>query len=238
MSMLKGYAICFILLTGLVSSSAVNAEIVLATDFTDRKVDGSVVSDVSWYANGVSTTTSLTARSGSESLLFFDTEDAQGRFAVDHNLHREGEWYTDLTLSLNDNSMVTIESLSLDVMLFNNFGIAQPVQRDLDMKVELFAPDTTGSPLYSSSVYDIFLPDGENSDPIKAVTFSDVNLSMSNDVDYVFRITAFGEGVGTNAGLDRIEINGLVDVGTPSIALCTVLLSLLPGARRRVTRRG
>lgn len=212
-----------LLAAGLLMSLSANATVILSTDFDDRTVSGDTASDLAWVANGVTNPGALTvseAATLAPTLALFNTAGSQDRFAVDRNLHNEGSWFVDLDFNVQNNiSVINLESLSFDSMIFNNSGAVQGVQRDLDMGLELFA---NGVSLFADSIENIFAGNGTNNPISRLVSFdlSGQNLTQGND--YTLRLTASGAGPGNNAGFDNLNLSGTV-VSEPSMFMLMLL---------------
>lgn len=225
-----------LLVTGILASSAASATVILSTDFDGRTVSGNTASDLTWTTNGVTAPGVLAANSGSDSFSLFDTAAAQDRFAVDRNLHNEGNWFTDITFMMaNDFASVSLSSVSFDSIIFNNSGNVQGVQRDLDFTVELF-DDLALGPIFSYAQNNIFAANGSNSQPVKNISFDNLAVLLQQDTEYTLRITASGTGPGNNAGIDNFVLSGDVSPVPAPQAFALLALAIAGIAVRKAKR--
>ena len=191
--------------------SIASASIIAATDFNGRTVSGATASNLTWNLNGVTSPGDLTV-SAPDGL--FDTTAAQDLFAVNRNLHNEGDWMLDIGLDVLAGNDIALGVTTLDAFIFNNAGALQTVQRDLDLKFSLL--DSSFSMLAEESVLNIYANTGAISQP-RNVSFDFTGNTLAAGDMYYLRLTAFGQGPGNNAGIDNLTINGaLVPSPVPS----------------------
>jgi hypothetical protein len=216
-------------IVSLSSALSVNAEIILASDFTGTSGDPS---NISWTENGVEVTNTLDPQTTNFlSLELFDNY--SDLFAVDYNIHNEGTWFVDVLLTVSFLvSSIDLESLTLDASVFSNNGQFQINQRDLSLSLDIFE----GASSLFTSTADVFKRDNNNSGfvPTKSIGFDLSNITLFGGSEYIFRFTAFGNGGGNNAGFDNLVLNGtanssaLVNVPAPgSLALLMTSLVIL-----------
>ncbi|NDW17270.1 PEP-CTERM sorting domain-containing protein [Alteromonas genovensis] len=233
--MLKKLIQTTLAVVALSSALPANAAIILASDFTGTSGDPT---NVSWTESGVSVTNTLTPQTTSlTSIQLFDNFD--NVFAVDYNIHNEGTWFVDILLSTSsfvDN--IKLDSFSLDASIYNNRGQLQNVQRDFSLSLDIFE----GASSFFSSAVDVFNGDNNKSGftPVKAIEFDMSNLVLHGGTDYVFRLTAFGNGGGNNAGFDNLVLTGtatnssLLSVPAPgSLAILMTSLAILIFRKRK-----
>jgi hypothetical protein len=226
--LIAGLATGAFLLAGV---SCASATMIASTNFDGRTVSGPTASNLTWILNGVSATSSLTATHN-----LFDTVAAQNRFAVDRNLHSEGEWFLDISLNVLAENNIDLGLLSLDALIFNNAGNLQNMGRDLDLNFTLF--DSADNLLASVDNFNIFPPDGSITQP-QAVSFDFTGNTLAAGGLYSLKLTASGNGPGNNAGFDNLQINGeLSPASNPVPEPATMLffgtgLAGLVGIRRK-----
>jgi hypothetical protein len=203
--------------------SVSNAAIIASTDFGGRVVAGSTASSITWVTNGVASPGDV-----STDFTLFDTTDAQDKFAVDRNLHREGNWLALVSLLVGGNN-IFLGEVTLDAYIFNDSGNYQSVSRDLDIELSLLASDTS-TVIDSEQVLNIYPSSGSYS--IQNIDFDFTGNTLLAGTQYYLGINAFGQGPGNNAGFDNLTVNGTVP--EPSIiALFSLGLAGLGFARRR-----
>jgi hypothetical protein len=203
--------------------SVSNAAIIASTDFGGRVVTGSTASSITWVTNGVASPGDV-----STDFTLFDTTDAQDKFAVDRNLHREGNWLALVSLLVGGNN-IFLGEVTLDAYIFNDSGNYQSVSRDLDIELSLLASDTS-TVIDSEQVLNIYPSTGSYS--IQNIDFDFTGNTLLAGTQYYLGINAFGQGPGNNAGFDNLTVNGTVP--EPSIiALFGLGLLGLGFARRR-----
>lgn len=196
----------------LLFSASTHASIIFSSNLDGNNVSGTEMSNVSWYQDGVIGLGNLmveeaTAPAGAPALALFDTADSSNRFAVDRNLHNEGPWFVDFAFSVESSlAYISANSFSLDAMIFNNSGSVQGVQRLLDMTIELF--DSDMNLVASEDFFQIFESNGSYTDTQRQVTLSLSGTDLMGGEDYIFRVSAFGDGPGNNAGFDNIAFEG------------------------------
>ena len=166
--------------------------------------------------NGVSTNDSLTATHN-----LFNTTASQDLFAVDCNLHYEGQWSVDIHLNILAGNNIDLGLVSLDAYIFSNNGVLQTVGRDLDFNFTLF--DSDNNSLTSIDNINIFPADGFITQP-QAVSFDFTGNTLAAGESYYFKLTASGTGPGNNAGFDNLQINGELAPVAPVPGPATILL--------------
>ena len=206
-----------------------NASVILSSDFTGINGDAS---NVNWLQENVLVNSELEPLDSNENgLNLFNVGDF---FAVQRNLHTQGSWYIDIDFTVS----FLLEKLQLSNLMFDaiaiiNQGRLQQVQRDLSFSLNIM--DNSGS-LFSDT-FDVFVGDNNSSgfNPVAPVSFDLSSIELIGGGDYIFRLTAFGEGSGNNAGLDNLALNGtsvfdqsqVNAVPTPESATLLLLSSLL-----------
>lgn len=198
---------------------------IIATDFDARTVAGATASNITWIANGVADPGDITA-----SHNLFNTADAQGRIAVDRNLHNEGDWTLDIDLNVGGDN-VAMATVEFDAFIFSNGGVLQQNQRDLDLTVELL--DAGLNVLASESVSDVFANTGVAVQP-QHVSFDFTGNTLLANQLFTLRITASGAGPGNNAGIDNLLVLANTAVPEPT---SMVLISLAGAALLRRRRQ-
>lgn len=194
-------------------TASAQASLLFSSDFAGNSVSGTQMTDISWYQDGVMGLGNLnveeeTAPAGAPALSFFNTTASANRFAVDRNLHNEGSWFVDFAFSVDSTlAYIAADSFSLDALIFNNSGQIQNYQRQLSMTFELF--DNGMNLLASENFLQIFV-DAQSgySGPERAVSMSLGGKKLKGGESYLFRVTAFGDGIGNNAGIDNVAFEG------------------------------
>jgi hypothetical protein len=200
-----------------------NAAIIASTDFGGRVVTGNTASSITWVTNGVANPGDVSA-----DFNLFDTANAKDKFAVDRNLHSEGDWLALVSLLVGGNN-IFLGEVTLDAYIFNNGGNYQGVSRDLDLGLSLLGSDGS-TVIHSEQVLDIYPSSGLYS--IQNIGFDFTGNTLLAGTQYYLGINAIGQGPGNNAGFDNLTINGTVP--EPSIiALFSLGLAGLGFARRR-----
>lgn len=199
---------------------------IVSTDFNGRTVSGSTASNLTYVTNGVADPGDLTA-----SHNLFDTADAQNRFAVDRNIHNEGNWSVDVKLSVLGNA-IELANVTLDAFIFNNAGALQADQRDVDFTLELL--DAGLTVLDSDTVVDVYANSGSATQP-QNISFDLSGNTLAANTDFFLRLTSTGQGAGNNSGIDNFVVNGDLVPAVPEPATATLALFGLAGlaARRR-----
>jgi len=174
-------------------------EVILSTELTGRTVSGATASDIPWTTNGVADPGDLTATHP-----LFNTGDAQGRFAVDRNIHNEGDWSVDVPLGVQSDN-VSLADVAMDVFIYSNGGALQTSQRDVDILVELL--DSGLAVIDSDTALDIYANSGSAVQP-QGITLDFSGNELIANTDYTLRITATGQGSGNNAGIDNLNVTG------------------------------
>jgi hypothetical protein len=208
--------------------------VLLRTNFDGRTVSGNTASNLNWIRSGFDDPGDLTA-----SHALFDTSDAQGRFAVARNLHTDGNWSVDIPLTVDAANNAELSTLNLDVFIYNNAGDLQTSQRDVDFTAELL--DSAMTLLDSDTVLDIYANTGTADQP-QGVSFDFSGNTLLAGESYLLRLTASGQGVGNNAGIDNFTLSGqLSPAAVPepaSIAIWSLVgLALAGFGFYRVRRR-
>ena len=99
------------------SALPASAAVILSSDFTGTSGDAS---NVTWTENDVSVTNTLDPQDSSlNSLDLFSTY--SDVFAVDHNLHDDGDWFVDIFVSLG---CLSTRQPSIISLLFMKKGVA------------------------------------------------------------------------------------------------------------------
>ncbi len=225
-----------LLAVSLTSAAAMsNAAVIFSTDFNGSSASGADMGNIVWTQDGVSGLGDLTAEENvtlvSPVLSLFNTANAQNVFAVDRNLHNEGAWFVDLDFSVMANlNSIILDGFSLDASIFNNSGVIQTSQRDLDISLSLY--DSAMNELFAQDQVNIFAANGNYDKQARNVSFDLSGLSLAGGEDYTIRITAFGQGPGNNAGIDNVQLEG-VQVPAPA----TLALLLIGGLGLAASRR-
>lgn len=209
----------FCLLVALPSSAAV----ILSSDFTGTSGDPG---NVTWTENDVSVVNSLDPKDSSlNSLALFSN--STNIFAVDHNVHTQSEWFVDIIVSASALvEDIIVDSLSLDVSIFNNSGRLQATQRDLSFSLDVI--DQFGV-MFSDTV-DVFNGDNEDSGFVatESIEFNLFGLILEGGENYTLRLTASGTGGGNNAGFDNFLLLGASNAVSPvNVSAPGTLLLLL-----------
>lgn len=235
--MFKNFIQATLAVVTLSSALPASAAVILSSDFTGTSGDAS---NVTWTENDVSVTNTLDPQDSSfNSLSLFNS--STNTFAVDHNIHNEGEWFVDVsvfTSALIDN--ISLDSLSLDASIYNNLGSLQSGQRDLSFSLEIFDGLTS---IFSDTI-SVFNGDSNGTGFVatKSIEFDLIGLILDGGDGYTLRLTAFGTGGGNNAGFDNFLLSGTsnalspVSVSAPgSLIILIMSLSLLAfRCRKRV----
>lgn len=226
-----------LLIAGLVVSLNAKSTVILSTDFEGSTSSGVTASSIDWTTLGLTNPGDLTVEESavtSPSLALFTTNDADGVFAVDRNIHNEGSWFVDINFSLMSGvSVVELSTFMLDAMIFNNSGNIQSVQRDLDVGFELFGNSLS---MFSGDVLDIFAGNGTNNPIARPVSFDLSGLVLNQGVNYTIRLTAFGAGPGNNAGFDNLNLSGNVSRATTAVSepsMAALFILAVAGLLRR-----
>ncbi len=204
---------------------------ILATDFGGRAISGPTASGLNWASNGVADPGALTA-----SHNLFDTADAQDKFAVARNIGNAGPWTVDVPLAVLDKP-IDLSEIAMDVYIFNNSGVLQDQNRDVDITVRLL--DDGMNELWSGSVLDVYPDSGSISPPQPrsiALDLSGTDRLLAN-TDYTLRIEAWSSlwpSGGNNAGIDNLFLAGHVvpEPGTWMLLLSALACGLLVRRRR------
>ena len=208
----------FFSLSLMLLTSTANSAVILSTDFIGTLADPS---NISWTESDVTVTNSMTPQnSGLSSLTLFGNK--PNMYAVKHNIHDNGIWFTDIDLMSSATvESIVLESLSLDASVLNNSGNFQPVQRDLSFTLEIFSGITS---IFSDTVI-VFDGDGVSTpfNPTKGISFDLAGVNFLGDSSYTLRLTASGSGDGNNAGIDNLVLLGnsvfspTINASTPSM---------------------
>lgn len=236
-------SVCLLGILGVFGDAARGA-VIASTDFDGREVSGTTASNLNWAVNGVSNPGNLTVMdvtSGlSQPLGLFNTANAQNLLAVDRNIaiagNGEGFWYVDITLDVGA-APISLSSLSLDAYIFNNDGVFQPKNRDLDMTVAVY--DSSDNLLATNTVLDIFV-DNNLAPTIPQPKTFDLSSAplLAAGSGYYVRITAFSNGVnGNNAGFDNLVIRGTLVPEPGAVAVWSLLGLCVLATRRRWHKR-
>ncbi len=200
----------------ILTAMPVQAATILSTDFNGRNVSGATASNLTWITNGVSDPGNLTA-----DFNLFNTLDTQNLFAVQRNLHNQGDWTVDIAIGVGSQK-IELSEISLDGFIFSNAGTAQINSRDFDLKIDLLNSDKN-STLDSVSQLDLFSNSTTNPNPSPVpFVFNFSGNTLNANTTYFLRLTASGTGPGNNSGIDNLVVNGdLVpsDVPEPSTML-------------------
>ena len=215
------------------SALPASAAVILSSDFTGTSGDAS---NVTWTENDVSVTNTLDPQDSSlNSLDLFSTY--SDVFAVDHNLHDDGDWFVDIFVSVSDMVQdIALDFLSLDVSIFNNAGAYQSVERDLSFSLEIF----DGVSSIFSQTATVYSGDSSTATSGTESVLFDLDLAniiLNCDSNYTFTLTASGIGRGTNAGFDNFLLTGnstalpSVSVSAPGSVLLLLASLLIMSAR-------
>lgn len=188
-------------LCGSFAPSFTYGTVILSTDFAGIQADPS---NINWTESAVSVTnTMVPLNSGSSPLTLFGNR--PDMFAVRHNIHDFGLWFTDIEIMSSASvSNILLDTLSLDASIVNNFGSFQQVQRDLSFSLEIFSDISS---IYNQTIV-VFNGDA-NTTPFNAtrgISFDLSSINLLGDSGYTFRLTASGSGVGNNAGFDNLVL--------------------------------
>lgn len=211
-------------------ADSARATVIASTDFDGRTVSGSTASNLTWVVEGVADPGDLTAQNNPDGL--FDTANAQDLFAVNRNLHNEGDWLVNVPLVVGAES-INLTTIELDAYIFDNNGAFQPNGRDLDLDAVLVASDMT-TVIDTDTVLNIYPGAGAVSQP-EAVSFDLSGNTLPAGETFFVRVRAYGQGPGNNAGIDNLVINGdIVAVPEPATAALGLLgLGALGATMRR-----
>jgi len=216
------------------ASSAASAATVLASDFDDRVVSGSSVSNISWTTNGVSAPTDLSVvgedfAGNPFGATFFDTTAARNRMAVNLNIENEGRWFIDINLNtLSENLGLT--ELTLDGFTYNNGGRLQTVGRELDFTASIIRTGD-GTVLFNDEDDNVHLRDQNGAGGPFAVSFDLTSVFLSANTGYILRIGGNSDrrNRGNNGGFDNLSLTGETLVPVPLPAGGVLLLSAIGG---------
>ncbi|MFQ3190678.1 MAG: hypothetical protein ACI936_001811 [Paraglaciecola sp.] len=197
---IKYIALCVILF----ASASSYATIIAFTDFNDKTASAATASNLDWTINGISDPVDLTATQN----LNLNSA-AEDMFAVDYNLITEGSWSVDIALNVLAVNNIALSTVSLNAYLFNNNDVLHPFNRDLDLNVSLFSG---ASLLANVDELNIFPNNGDPAAQGQAVSFDLTGYTLFAGNDYFLRLTASGDGSGTNAGFDNLLIEGLTQL--------------------------
>ncbi len=193
-------------------NSANAATTILSTDFNGRTVSGATASGLNWTTNGVSDPGDLTA-----DFNLFNTPATQDLFAVQRNIHTQGDWTVDITVAVGSQA-IELDAITLDAYIFNNAGNTQSSSRDFDLTIDLL-DSTKTSVLATDSVLDQFpiydgpppppglVPNVPNPAPL-AFVFDFTGNILQGNTTYFLSLTASGQGLGNNAGIDNLVVTG------------------------------
>jgi len=217
------------------SALPASAAVILSSDFSGTQGNAA---NVSWTENDVSVSNTLDPQDSSLNSLSLFSNSAS-IFAVDHNIHNAGDWFVDIVISASSLIQdIVLDTLSLDVSIFNNAGSLQTAQRDLSFSLEVF----DGLSSVFSDTITVF--SGDNNDtgfvPTEPIEFDLLGLILDGGEDYTFRLTASGTGGGNNAGFDNFLLAGTsnalpsVSVSAPgSMIILLMSISLLAFRTRK-----
>lgn len=206
---------------------------ILSTDFDGRTVAGATASNLTYVTDGVADPGNLTVSEPAPvapPLALFDTTDAQNRFAPNRNIHNEGAWSVDVPLSVLG-ATLGLTTVSLDAFIFNNSGVLQADQRDVDFTLELL--DAGLTVLDSDTVLDVYANTGTATQP-QNISFDLSGNTLAANTDFFLRLTSVGQGPGNNSGIDNLVVEGFVVVPEPATATLGLFgLAALAARRRR-----
>lgn len=219
------------IIAGVAISGAASAATILETDFTGRVVSGDTASNITWTTNGVQDPGDLTVvgeafDSTPFAATLFDTGAAQGRFAVDLNIHNEGTWSVEIPIVVEGEG-ITLSQLSLNGFNFNNSGVLQTVQRESDLAVSIVRDDTMAS-LFSDEAENIEVGNPNGGPFPTTFNVGGVFLAANNAYTLVLVGTAETRNQGNNLGFDDLLLTG--EFGeVPLPAGLVLMLSALGG---------
>ncbi len=204
--------IALVAATLLSTSITAHATVIASTDFDGRVVNGDTAQNLTWVTSGIANLGDLTAYPvGSIPQVFtlFDTPDTQDKFAADRNINDEGDWAVDLDISVLSGNDISLSTIDFDSFIVNNNGADQPVQRLLNVSLDIL--DSGQTSLFSDSILNVFNPGGALvNGTTESLSFDVSSVILSAGLDYTFRITSFGDlnVSGNNAGIDNLVVNG------------------------------
>ncbi len=226
------FNVLFVCVAVMLAATAANADVIASTDFNGRIVSGATASSLNWVTSGVGDPGNLTAAATGYSVTLFDTTDAAGRFAVNHNFQFTGTpWTVDVPLAVGA-ADIAIGTVTLDAFIYNGSGVLQTQGRDLDVSAQLI--DAADQVLASDSVLNVY----SNSDEGSPVQPQAVVLDLSGPVllaNQTYRVRVlFGsnETRGNNGGFDNLVINSTA-IPEPAALAGMVAAGLLVLVRRR-----
>jgi len=222
-------------------ATTVWGDVLLDTDFTGRTVGGTgnaTASTITWLTSGFEDPGDMTAVpvGGGTFGGLFDTANAQGHFAPDRNTNNEGNWSTDIALTVTPGKEVTPENIVLDWQHFSNSGGFQSgiIDRPTDWTATI-----TGS--LSGVIDSVMDTTGSGGAGMLTLNFTP-GLLLDTSESYTLTLEAGPSAVsGNNTGLDALTLNGLVaDAVVPepaSIAIWSLIGLGLAGFGYYRTRR-
>lgn len=220
-------------------TTAVQADVLVGTDFVGRSVSSLTASNITYTTTGVDDPGNLLAVENemngvrdttTENGGLFDTAAAQGYFALDLNVENEDGWYFDVPLTFAAGTVeLNITTLGLSINHFNNAGDAQTnISPRSDYRADLIGSVSgvvaTDNAANQGGAY----PSGPYNVPL------DLTATLSDSETWTLRIFAvYVAGAGNNVGFNGFELNGTAVVPEPA-SLLLISLGGLALIRRRL----
>lgn len=209
---------CFIL----TATSHLQADSILATNFSGRTISGTTANNITWTTDGVQDPGSLSAVNISPGSIsgLFATPDAAGVFAVSKNIETEGPWKVEIPIVLTVDQL-TIGALELGINNFNKNGEAQSgVERQSQWTASLIG--TSSGLIDTQSSNTSFF--GAGTDNI-TISFSP-NIVLTDTETYTLDISVQNTGstLGNNVGITSLNLTAV-----PEPAHFAIILSAMIG---------